>query len=246
MVVGFRDALDAARQPYVNSSPGGLDFAVTLQHKTNVGGFMTSANPYRRFRLHSKSAHRLSGTAAAVAGLMLLAGPAHATVTTGESFLYDWTETKGPNVGLMGTVDFTLGPASTTMSGYFDLASFAVTSKGGFCGICSPLTENLSGAFFDASTLGVVGDITGTFTRTGMLGVVHTYMFDVVTMDFPAGTWTYTETNETTGGISAMDSGTYKTATTSSVDEPSTLFLLIPAGVALLISRRRRFGSSAL
>jgi len=191
---------------------------------------MTSANPCRRSR---------NATAAAITGLMLLAGPAYGTVTTGEAFVYDWTETSGTNIGLTGTVDFTLGPASTK-SGFFDLASFTVTQNGGFCGVCSPLSETLSGALVDASTLGVVGSITGTYSNSK--GKVHTY--DLTTTDLPAGTWTFGDTGP--GGVTQTSKGTYSVVgTTTGVDEPGTLLLLIPAGVALLISLRRRPGNWA-
>ena len=136
-------------------------------------------------------------------------------------------------------MDFTLGPASAK-SGFFDLASFTVTQNGGFCGVCSPLSETLSGALVDASTLGVVGSITGTYSNSK--GKVHTY--DLTTTDLPAGTWTFGDSGP--GGVTQTSKGTYSVvASTTGVDEPGTLLLLIPAGVALLISLRRRPGNWA-
>ena len=71
-----------------------------------------------------------------------------------EQFVYDWTETSGSHVGLTGMVDFTLGASDTSKPGFFTLASFTVTQSTGFCGICSPLTETLTGALFDSTTGG--------------------------------------------------------------------------------------------
>jgi hypothetical protein len=182
--------------------------------------------PYQRLSLHTAFA----------ALMMLFVGPAYAAVTPGETFLYDWTETTGANPGLTGTVDFTLGPAST-MSGFFTIASFQVSGPGGFCGVCTPLTTNLSGELFDAATLGVVGDVTGTFKASG--GGLHT--FDLIVTNLPDGAWTYENTGPAGSACSATctSTGTYTTAV-AAVDEPATLLLLIPAGVGLLISLRRR------
>jgi hypothetical protein len=200
---------------------------------------MRSRNPYRPCRLRAKSAHRRSATVLALAGLMtLLVGPVYATVTPGEQFVYDWTETSGTNPGLSGTVDFTLGPAST-MTGFFSVSSFDVTQNGGFCALCSPLSESLSSVLFDAATLGLVGDITGQYLNNK--GRTHTY--DLVTVDLPTGTWTFADTGP--GGATQTSQGTYNislSTRTTAVDEPATLLLLIPAGVALLISLRRRLG----
>jgi hypothetical protein len=74
----------------------------------------------------SKPVLRLGLTVTAVAGLIILvAAQASGAATPGESFVYDWTQTSGTSIGLMGTADFTLGPASTK-SGFFDIASFSV------------------------------------------------------------------------------------------------------------------------
>jgi len=197
---------------------------------------MNSRNPHRPYSSGTQAA-RSCGAVTLAAGLaMLLAPHAYAAVTPGETFVYAWTEISGNHPGAMGKLDFTLGPASTTMSGWFTLSAFAVSSStGGFCGVCSPETENLSSVLFDPATDGVVGSITGTFLGHG--GGTHT--FDLVTTNLPDGSWTFT--NKSPGGT-VIDKGTYTTAVApkAAVDEPATLLLLIPAGVALIAARRRR------
>ncbi len=163
---------------------------------------------------------------------MLSAAQTHAGVTPGQAFVYDWTETSGSDVGLTGTADFILGAASTTNPGYFDITSFSVTQKGGFCSLCTPLTEDLSGVLFDSMTDGVVGEITGSYNNTS--GKTHT--FQLTTTDLPAGTWTFDDHGP--GGGTETSMGTY--TTTAAVDEPGTLLLLVAAGVGLLISSARR------
>jgi len=167
--------------------------------------------------------------------MMLLAAQAYASVTPGEQFVYDWTETAGSQVGLTGTADFTLGPAAT-MPGFFSISSFAISQNGGFCGVCSPQTENLSSVLFDAGTLGLAGDITGSFLNNK--GRVHTY--DLVTTDLPEGAWTFADTGP--GGVTQTSTGTYATRVSSTaVPEPGTLGLF---GLGLLAIGwcRRRLG----
>jgi hypothetical protein len=193
---------------------------------TPSGANASTSNLFRRRVRHPSPVHRLGGAvAAATALMMLLAAQAYASVTSGEQFVYDWTETAGSQVGLMGTVDFTLGPTAT-MPGFFSISSFAISQTGGFCGVCSPLTENLSSVLFDAATLGLAGDITGSFQNNS--GRLHTY--DLVTMDLPAGTWTFADTGP--GGVTQTSMGTYATrVSTTAVPEPGTLGLF---GLGLL------------
>lgn len=195
---------------------------------------MIFANPHRPRHPHSKPMRRRAVVVSATAGLMALVGAqAFGADTPGETFLFDWTETSGSNVGLTGTVDLTLGPASSK-SGFFDVSTFDVTEAGGFCGICTPKSENLSGLLFDATTGGLVGDVTGSFINTK--GKTHT--FNLLIADLPAGTWTFDNTGPN-GSTTSM--GSYKTvAAVKSVDEPGTWLLLIPAAAGLLLSRGRR------
>lgn len=196
---------------------------------------MAFANPNRLRHSHPDTVRRSLATAA-VAGLMtFVAAQASGADTPGETFVFDWAETSGGHVGLTGGVDLTLGAAST-MTGFFDVASFAVTQKGGFCGICTPVSENLSGILFDATTGRLVGDITGSYLNSS--GKTHT--FTLTTTDLPSGTWTFADTRN---GVTTTSMGTYTTASAvTGVDEPETLLLLLPAlgGLAISLRRRRR------
>ena len=194
---------------------------------------MNLANPYRPGNPLLKSVRRPALVASAAAALMTLFGAqAFGADTTGETFVFGWTETSGKNVGLTGMVDLTLGPASTE-SGFFDLSSFDVTEAGGFCGICTPKSENLGSALFDATTNGLVGDITGSYVNS--TGKTHTFTLTLT----DAGMWTYADTGP--GGSTQTSMGTYKTsAAVSGVDEPATILLLIPAAAGLGIALRRR------
>ena len=134
-----------------------------------------------------------------------------------------------PNVGLTATADITLGsPAS---AGFFNITAFTAIS--GAVNLTSGLlTENLSAVLFDATTLDLKGDITGTFTGGG--GGLH--KFDLALTD-PAATYTFTN-DHVDGGFTEISSGTYKTVVSSAVPEPSTL-LLVGSGFAALAARRR-------
>jgi hypothetical protein len=163
---------------------------------------------------------------------MLFGVNAYATVTAGDQFVYNWTETS-PNPSLSGTVDITLGAATTP--GFFSVSSFSVFQTGGFCGICTPVSENLSAASFDGSTLGLVGNVTGSFLGSG-----GTHTFNLITTDLPGGMWTFSDLKVATD-TTQTSRGTY-TTTATAVDEPGILVLLVPAGVGVLASfmRRRR------
>src|SRR5262245_59147752 len=87
----------------------------------------------------------------------LLPSPVAWAVLTGDQFTSAWTETS-PTAGLSGTADITLGAPDGPVS--FNLASFAVTIGTDICFSCGLLTEDLSGAKFDTTTLLLSGNIT--------------------------------------------------------------------------------------
>lgn len=186
-----------------------------------------------RFRLS-----RLARGAVTLAGglAVTLAMQAHAAVMPGDQFVYNWTEITGRFPGLTGTVDITIG-APTNTPGFFSFTVFDITQSGGFCGVCTPLTEDLTKVSFNSATLGVLGEVTGSFLGQG--GGFHT--FDLLTADLPGGTWTFTDVH-VTGGFTEVSTGTY-TTTVKSVDEPSGLLLLgLGVGALAWFRRRRNLG----
>jgi hypothetical protein len=187
------------------------------------------------------SPSRLSGLARCaitIAGGLLLAFAmqAHAAIMAGDQFIFNFIVTAGPATGLTGSVDVTLGAAQADP--YFAIAGFDVTQAGGFCGVCTPLTEDLSHAQFDSATFGLLGEITGTFIGSGGN---NTHSFDLVLTDIVNGTGTFTFTNTklVEPPQVEVDSGTY-TPLVPAVDEPSEMVLLALGLVSLAASRRRK------
>jgi hypothetical protein len=157
---------------------------------------------------------------------------AHAAVMPGDRFIFNWIATGGPNTGVTGSANVTIGAAEANP--FFGIAGFDVTA-GGFCGVCSPLTEDLSAAQFDSATFGLLGDITGSFLGGG--GGLHT--FDLILTDIVSGTGTFAFTDTRVGEGSVTNTGTF-TPLVASVDEPSAMFLFALALAGILGSRRRK------
>lgn len=154
--------------------------------------------------------------------------PAQAAVTTGDQFTSLYTETNGSDPGLTGTATITIGsPASP---GFFNISGFSVTVGTDICFSCGLLTENLSGVLFDATTLDLKGNITGTFLGSG--GNLHT--FDLALTD-PAATWTFTNVRMFDGRTD-ISSGTYSPAV-SAVPEPSS-WVMLSLGLLALAYRK--------
>jgi hypothetical protein len=181
--------------------------------------------PTQQDSSHSRLSRRAFSAITVAAGLAVsLAMPAHAEVLPGDQFVYEWTELS-PDPGLTGTADITIGDPNTT------IASFAIFQNGGFCGVCTPLSEDLSGVSFDPATLGVTGHVTGSFQDQA--NGVHT--FDLATE--LGGTWIFDEVDPT--GLEETSTGTY-VVVVKTVDEPSVLGLLGLAFAALAGFRPRR------
>jgi hypothetical protein len=161
---------------------------------------------------------------------LAFAMPARAAVITGDQFTFNWTETS-PNAGVSGTAAITIGAPAAP--GFFGISSFLVFENGGFCGTCTPLTEDLSAVLFDALTLGLLGDVTGTFLGGG--GALHT--FDLALTDLPGGGFTFTNIRVSDGNTQ-VSVGIYDVV--QGVDEPPTLLMLglALAVLALLTGRR--------
>lgn len=169
-----------------------------------------------------------------VCGLLLsVVMQAHAAVMPGDNFTFDWTATAGPNAGAFGSADVTIGAAQA--SPFFGIASFDVTAAG-FCGVCTPQTEDLSLAQFDSATFALLGDITGSFLGQG--GGTHT--FDLLLNDIVGGvgTFTFSDTRVIDNNM-VVNSGTY-TPLVAAVDEPSEMALLALGLVGIVALSRRK------
>lgn len=183
---------------------------------------------------HTKHSRLTLRAIAAAAALMLaFAMQAHASVMPGDHFTFDWLATAGPDAGASGSADVTIGAAQA--SPFFGIASFDVTA-GGFCGVCTPLTEDLTGVQFDSATFGVLGTITGSFLGQG--GGTHTFNLALGDVGGGAGTFTFSDTKSADGSV-AVNSGTY-TPLVASVDEPSEMLLFAIGLVGLAATSRRR------
>jgi hypothetical protein len=162
------------------------------------------------------------------AGLvMALAGQANA-VTMGDHFTLIFTETL-PNPGAVASADITLGPPAGPL---FSISGFTAISGTGVCITCGLTSEVLTAVFFDGATLGLTGDLTGTFL--GQNGGRHS--FDLALTNRPSATWFFTDVH-IDGGFTDTTQGTYRTVA-ASVPEPSTLLLLGSALAALAAWRR--------
>jgi len=145
----------------------------------------------------------------------------------GDQFSVIFTETS-PTPGLLATATITLG-APTTPAGFFTVSNFSVISGAGFCLTCGLLTENLPAVSFNSGTLGLTGDVTGSFH--GAAGGLHT--FDLTLADPPAATWLFANDHvEAMPPFTDFTSGTYTTEL-APVPEPAT-FLLWGTTVASL------------
>jgi len=134
---------------------------------------------------------------------------------------------------LSGTADLTIGAALTANTS--SIASFSVTQSGGFCGVCTPISVNFTGAYFDALTFGLSGTITGDFT--GQNGGYHTFELILANIGTNGtGNWTFDD-HKPSGLLESV--GTY-TPLVQTVDEPSAMLLLALGLAGLAASRRRK------
>jgi hypothetical protein len=171
---------------------------------------------------------------AAAAVLLATAVQANAgSFVPGDQFDFNWTEITA-NPGLTGTATLSIGASSG--ANLFSIASFSLTQNGGFCGDCTPAELNLSGANFDASTLGVTGEITGSFVDTSK--VTETYTLNITDVVAGTGTWAYQDF--IAGALQDSDTGTYTSLVEiAPVPLPSVVWLLLTGlgGMGLLARR---------
>jgi hypothetical protein len=165
------------------------------------------------------------------AGLVIaLTGQADA-VMMGDHFTVIFTEAL-PTPGSVATADISLGPPAGSR---FSIFGFTAISGAGVCITCGLTSEVLTAVFFDGATLGLTGDVTGTFL--GQNGGRHS--FDLALTNLPGATWFFTD-NHLDASPPFIDTaqGTYRTVVASGVPEPSTLLLLGSALAALAAWRR--------
>jgi len=175
---------------------------------------------------------RFARTAIIIAGClaMNLGIQAHAAVSQGDHFVFHWQETGGAHTG---AVDLTVGaPLPPPPPVFFSIDSFVVTQQGGFCGVCTPMSEDLSGAVFNSTTLGLIGEITGTFDQQSEL---HSFVLTLTdTVGGQPGTWIFEDSCDDCETDTTR--GTYVVVAAPVVPEPTTLMLL-GSGLVALVGR---------
>jgi hypothetical protein len=178
--------------------------------------------------------------AIATAGAVLLAFAVQANAGSfeaGDQFDFNWAEVT-TNPDLTGTATLIIGASSGT--NLFGISYFSLTQNGGFCGDCTPASLNLSSANFDASTLGVVGEITGTFIDLG--DVTENYTLNITDIVSGHGTWAYQDF--ISGVLEDSDTGTYTPLVEiAPVPIPAAVCLFLSGlGGLGLLARRKLWG----